>query len=275
MNMPTDLFYKKIAGRIPNLSIKLQQAGMADTDVEFVKKTFFSAVYMTTGIVISLALLLSKVNVNVLFVIFVFPLLFIMMFMYFIKFPDVKIMRIQREIDREIVFAGRFLIVELESGIPVYDAFRHVANNYPVTGKYFRNIVEDVDLGTTIDEALNKAVELTPSQNFRRLLWQIINSMTTGADVATSLNAVIEQIVREQRIELTEYGRKLNPLAMFYMIVAVILPSIGVTMFVILVSFLSIKLTFSTLLIIAGLMGFIQFLFYTVVKSSRPASQFE
>jgi flagellar protein FlaJ len=273
--MPTDLFYKKIAGRIPNLSIKLQQAGMADTDVEFVKKTFFSAVYMTTGIVISLALLLSKVNVNVLFVIFVFPLLFIMMFMYFIKFPDVKIMRIQREIDREIVFAGRFLIVELESGIPVYDAFRHVANNYPVTGKYFRNIVEDVDLGTTIDEALNKAVELTPSQNFRRLLWQIINSMTTGADVATSLNAVIEQIVREQRIELTEYGRKLNPLAMFYMIVAVILPSIGVTMFVILVSFLSIKLTFSTLLIIAGLMGFIQFLFYTVVKSSRPASQFE
>jgi pilus assembly protein TadC len=99
--------------------------------------------------------------------------------------------------------------------------------------------------------------------------------MTTGADIATSLNAVIEQIVREQRIELNEYGRKLNPLAMFYMIVAVILPSIGVTMFVILVSFLSIKLTFSTLLMIACLVGFIQFLFYTVVKSSRPASQFE
>jgi pilus assembly protein TadC len=109
----------------------------------------------------------------------------------------------------------------------------------------------------------------------RRVLWQIINSMTTGADVATSLNTAIEQIVREQKIELSEYGRRLNPLAMFYMIVAVILPSIGVTMFVILISFLSIKMSLSMLLMIAGLMGFIQFLFYTVVKSSRPASQFE
>jgi len=273
--MPADFFYKKIAGKIPDLSIKLQQAGMPDSEVEFVKRTFLSSFYMMTGIGVSAALLLSKVNVNVLFVIFAAPILFIMLFMYFIKFPDVKIMKIQREIDREIVYAGRFLIVELESGIPVYDAFKHVADNYPVTGKYFRNIIEDVDMGTTIDDALNRAVEMTPSQNFRRILWQIINSMTTGADIATSLNAVIEQIVREQRIELNEYGRKLNPLAMFYMIVAVILPSIGVTMFVILVSFLSIKLTFSTLLMIACLVGFIQFLFYTVVKSSRPASQFE
>jgi len=268
-------FFKSIAGKLPGLSMKLQQAGMPDTEEEFVKKTFMSAFYMTTGIVIALAVLLSKANVGVVFPVIVFPVLFLMMFMYFVKFPDVKILRIQREIDREIVYAGRFLIIELESGIPIYDAFKHVADNYPIIGKYFRNIVDDIDMGTTIDDALNRAVELTPSNNFRRVLWQIINSMTTGADIATSLNAVMEQIVREQRIELNEYGRKLNPLAMFYMITAVILPSIGITMFVIFVSFLSIKLSLTTLLIIACFMGVVQFLFYTVVKSSRPASQFE
>jgi len=270
-----DVLFKRIAGKIAGLSMKLQQAGMPDTDVEFVKKTFFSAFYMTTGIVVALTVLLTKVNVGVAVALLIFPVLFMMMFMYFLKFPDVRIMRIQREIDKEIVYAGRFLVIELESGIPVYDAFKHVSANYPVIGKYFQNICEDIDLGTTIDDALNKAVELTPSQNFRRVLWQIINSMTTGADVATSLNTVIDQIVREQRITLNEYGRRLNPLAMFYMIIAVILPSIGITMFVILVSFLSIKLTLTTLLMIAGMMGFVQFLFYTVVKSSRPASQFE
>ena len=273
--MGMDLFYKKLANKVPELRLKLQQAGMPNTEVEFVKKTFFSALYLTTGILVTLALLLSKADMGVIFLIFVFPILFLMMFFYFIKFPDIKIMKIQREIDREIVYAGRFLVIELESGIPIYDAFSHVTSNYPVIGKYFRNIVEDIDFGTTVDDALNKAVELTPSKNFRRVLWQIINSMTTGADVATSLNSVIEQIVREQKIELNEYGRKLNPLAMFYMIVAVILPSIGITMFVILVSFLSIQLTLSTWLIIACFMGFVQFMFYTVVKSSRPASQFE
>jgi flagellar protein FlaJ len=273
--MTLDMFYKVVASKIPGLNLKLLQAGMVDTEVEFVKKTIFTAFYITTGILVSLALLLSKINVSVIFMIFVFPLMFIMMFFYFIKFPDMRIMKIEREINKEIVFAGRFLVIELESGIPIYEAFNHVAKNYPVIGKYFRNIIHDIDMGTTIDAALNKAVELTPSQNFRRVLWQIINSMTTGADVSKSLNSVIEQVVREQRIELSEYGRKLNPLAMFYMIVAVILPSIGVTMFVILVSFLSIKLSLSSLLIIAALMGFVQFLFYSVVKSSRPAGQFE
>jgi pilus assembly protein TadC len=270
-----DLFFKRIANAIPELGIKLEQASMPDSPVAFVKKTVLTAFYLTTGLVVSIGLLLAKTDVNLLFLLLAFPVLLIMMFFYFIKYPDVKILRIQREIDREIVYAGRFLVIELESGIPLYDAFKHVSQNYPVIGKYFRNIVEDIDLGTTIDDALNRAVELTPSKNFRRMLWQIINSMITGADVATSLDTVIEQIVREQRIKLNEYGRRLNPLAMFYMIVAVILPSIGVTMFVILVSFLSIKLTLPTLLIITGMMGFVQFMFYTVVKSSRPASQFE
>jgi pilus assembly protein TadC len=273
--MRIDLFYKKLANKIPELNLKLQQAGMGVTPIEFVRKTCFSAFYLTTGIIIALALLLSKVGTGFIVAIFVFPVLFLMMFFYFIKFPDVKILKIQREIDKEIVYAGRYLIIELESGIPVYDAFKHVSRNYPVIGKYFKNIIDDIDLGTTIDDALNRAVELTPSHNFRRVLWQIINSMTTGADIATSLNSVMEQIVREQRIELSEYGRKLNPLAMFYMIIAVILPSIGITMFVILISFMSIKLTLSTLIMIACFMGFIQFLFYTVVKSSRPAGQFE
>lgn len=268
-------FLKRIAGRIPGLGLKLQQAGMPDTPVEFIRKTVFSAFYMTTGIVVVLAVLFAKAESSILFPLLIFPVLFIMMFLYFVKFPDVKILKIQREIDREIVYAGRFLVIELESGIPIYDAFRHVSENYPIIGKYFQNIVEDIDMGTTIDDALNRAIEITPSKNFRRMLWQVVNSMTTGADIATSLDSVMEQIVREQRIELNEYGRKLNPLAMFYMIAAVILPSIGITMFVIFVSFLSIKLTLTSLLIIACFMGVIQFLFFTVVKSSRPASQFE
>ncbi|MFH1063872.1 MAG: type II secretion system F family protein [Candidatus Woesearchaeota archaeon] len=273
--MRMSVVYKKIAEKIPELGLKLKQAGMAENEEMFVKKTVFSSFYLTTGIMMAVAMLLSKLETNLGFLLLVFPAMFLLMFMYFIKFPDVKILRIQKEIEREIVFAGRFLIVELESGIPVYDSFKHVARNYDYVGRYFRNIVEDIDLGTPMDEALNRAIELVPSQSFRRIMWQIINSLTTGSDVATALDTVVEQVVREQRIALNEYGRKLNPLAMFYMIIAVILPSIGITMFVVLVSFLSISLSLSTLIMIACLMGFIQFLFYTVVKGSRPASQFE
>ncbi len=267
--------YKRIATRFPGLKLKLQQAGMEETEVTFVRKTFLSAFYMTFGITFVAAMFLSKTDFNLINLLLVFPILMFLMFMYFIKMPDIKKLHIEREINGEIVDAGRFLIIELESGIPVYDAFKHVARNYPVVGKYFKNIVEDIDLGTAIEEALNRAVDIVPSRNFRKLLWQIINSIGTGADIAKAISSVIEQVVREQKIELNEYGRKLNPLAMFYMIVAVVLPSIGITMLVVMVSFLSINLTLGSLLMIAGMMGFIQFMFFNMVKRSRPASQIE
>ncbi len=89
-------------------------------------------------------------------------------------------------------------------------------------GKAIKQIVENVDFGATMEESIDEAIEFTPSQNFRKLLWQVMNSLRTGSDVTASLNAVVEQITREQIIAVKEYGRKLNPLAMFYMMIAVI-----------------------------------------------------
>ena len=273
--MAKNRFFKKIADSMPGLETKLMQAGMKDNPPTFVKKTFLTAIYLTIGLTIVAGIVLSKTSARVKPAILFSPILAIMMFFYFLKLPDVRVLRVEKDIDGEIVYAGRFLIIELESGIPSYESFKHVAHNYPYIGKHFQNIIQDIDLGTPMDEAINRAIELSPSKNFRRVLWQILNSFNTGADVAKALNSVVEQIVREQKVELNEYGRKLNPLAMFYMILAVVLPSIGITMFVVFVSFIGIELNMTTLLLIAGFMGFVQFLFYNIVKGSRPASQVE
>ncbi len=267
--------FRKIAGKMPALPGKLEQAGMTDSAEDFVKKTFISAFYLNTGIVVFIAFVMSKTEFKMVNLLLIFPILMIMLFFYFLKFPDMQILKREREIDKEIVYAGQHLIIELQSGISLYDSFQHIADNYPNVGKHFRNIVEDIDLGTPIDEALNRAVEMSPSHNLRKILWQIINSITTGVDVASSLEAIIEQVVRDQKIQLNEYGRKLNPLAMFYMIIAVVLPSIGITMFTVLLSFVSVQLSLTILLIIAGFMGFMQFMFYTVVKSARPPGDIE
>jgi hypothetical protein len=94
--------------------------------------------------------------------------------------------------------------------------------------------------------------------------------MKTGADVADSLNSVIDQIVRQQQIDVKEYGRKLNPMAMFYMMVAVIVPSLGTTMIIVLSTFVGFSLPLPFLLVFAVLIGLVQFMFFAVIKSSRP-----
>ena len=266
--------FQRIAKSLPGLKLKLKQAGIDDKPEDFIRKTVLSAFYMTTGLVVFLFLILAKLNVLKGALFFVVPIVFVVMFFYMIRLPDARISRKEKEISKEIVFAGRFLIVELESGVPLYNAMVNVSKNYDVIGRYFKEITDKVDLGTSMEDALNEAVEFIPSNDFRKILWQIINSIRTGSDVAKSLYSVMEQITKDQITEVNKYGKKLNPLAMFYMIVAVILTSLGMTMLIILSSFIQFELSLAILLALAGFLGFVQFMFIAMVKFSRPAIEF-
>jgi len=266
--------FQRIAKAFPMLRLKLKQAGMDDRPENFIKKTFLSAFYMTTGLVVALFLVLAKFNVLKGVIFFIVPVIFFVMFFYMIRLPDVKISKKEKDISREIVFAGRFIIIELESGVPLYNAMVNVSKNYEVLGRYFKEITDKVDLGTSMEDALNDAVEFIPSNDFRKVLWQMINSIRTGSDVAKSLYSAMEQITKDQLTEVNKYGKKLNPLAMFYMIIAVILPSLGITMLIILSSFIHFELSLTILLSLAGFLGFIQFMFIAMIKFSRPAIEF-
>ena len=266
--------FQRLSREFPALKGKLKQAGMGDKPEEFIKKTFVSAFYMTTGMVVVLFLVLAKLNVFRSILLLIVPVIFIIMFFYMIKLPDAKIIRKEKGISKEIIFAGRFIIIELESGVPLYNAMINVSKNYDVIGKYFREITDKVDLGTSMEDALNEAAEFVPSDDCRKVLWQIINSIRTGSDVAKSLYSVMDQITKDQITEVNKYGKKLNPLAMFYMIIAVILPSLGMTMLIILSSFIQFQLSLTILIALAGFLGFVQFMFIAMVKFSRPAIEF-
>lgn len=266
--------FSRISKGVPGLKLKLKQAGMDEKSEDFVKKTFISAFYMTTGLVVTLFLVLAKFNV-LKGIAFVFvPIIFIVMFFYMFRLPDLKISKREKEVSKEIVFAGRFLIVELESGVPLYNAMVNLSKNFPIVGKYFKEITDKVDLGTSMEDALNEAVEFIPSNDLRKILWQIMNSIRTGADIAKSLYSVMDQVTKDQINEVNKYGKKLNPLAMFYMIIAVILPSLGVTMLIILSSFIKFQLSLTILIALSCFLGFIQFMFIALVKISRPAIEF-
>ncbi len=257
--------YEKIAQRFPGLELKLKKAGLDQTPVQYVKRTVFLSFIIGFCLCIIVFFYFQK-----LWLFLLFPIGFGMSFMYFMRYVDLKIQKLRKKINQEIVYAGRFLIIELESGVPMYHAFKNLAKNYDTVGKYFEEVVRDVNFGTSLEDALDKAISRTPSPQLRKILWQVLNSLKTGADVKASLNAVLEQIVRQQQIDVKEYGRKLNPLAMFYMMIAIIVPSLGTTMMVVMATFVGFSLPLTILLIIVGVVGFIQLMFFAFVKSSRP-----
>jgi archaeal flagellar protein FlaJ len=268
------VFFQRIAKASPSIKLKLKQAGIEQKPEEFIKRSVIGALYMSFGLLAALFLGAAKTSFPKIILLFMFPIVFAVMIAYMMKLPDIKISKREKDISKEIVFVGRFIIIELESGVPLYNTLINTSKNFEIIGTYFKEITDKVDLGTTIEDALNEAVEFIPSNDFRKIMWQIINSMRTGSNISKSLYSVVDQITKDQMTEVNKYGKKLNPLAMFYMIVAVIMPSLGITMLIILSSFIELKLSLGILMVICGFLALIQIIFISLVKFSRPPVEF-
>lgn len=259
------MLYKRIAAKFPDLKTSLLKSKMTSTPEQYIKETVFYAVFMSVSILIILFMFTRSFKILI-----ALPFLLIIMFFYMVKRVFVNAKKLDEQISKEVVFAGRFLIIELESGIPLYNTFENIGRNYKYVGLYFNNIIEKVRLGTSLEDAINETIDVCPSENLRKLLWQILNSISTGADIASALNSVLENIVREQNIAMKEFGNKLNPLAMFYMMIAVIVPSLGITMLIVFSSFVNIQLSLVSMMIIAAAIGLLQLMFLIMIKNSRP-----
>ncbi|MEM3373725.1 MAG: type II secretion system F family protein [Candidatus Woesearchaeota archaeon] len=266
-------FYEFVASKFPSLNETLKKAKLKYNSVYFVKRTFISAIYVSLGLIFILFLFLGKSvepKILILYLLIAFPIFVFVMFFYFFQYPNIIINKMDREISKEVVYAGRFLVVELQSGVTLYKAMKNLSKSYPIVGAFFKEITDKIDLGSSMEDAISEALEYCPSQSLTKLLWQISNSLRTGSDVASPINTVVETLIKEQKIAVNEYARKLNPLAMFYMMIAIIMPSLGITMLTIVALFLGIKLELTILLTIAFLIGFIQFMFVAMINSIRP-----
>lgn len=259
-------FYQQLGTKIPGLKSKLRQARITDDLEAYLKKTVMSSFFLSFGLAVVIFLFFPSP-----LALLAIPVLFPILFFYFLRYVDVRIEKIKREVDQEIIFAGRFIIIGLESGVPIFKIFEDIEKNYVALGYYFGEITNRVYLGTSMEDAINDTLLDCPSANLRRILWQLLNSLKTGTEVAPALNSVIDQIVKEQDIAIKEYGKKLSPMAMFYMMVSLILPSLGITMLVVLATFIGLNITLPFFIVIALFLGFIQLMFLFMIRSSRPA----
>jgi hypothetical protein len=55
------------------------------------------------------------------------------------------------------------------------------------------------------------------------------------------------------------------------MMISIIIPSLGITMMVVLATFMGLKVTMPFFIVLAALIGLVQFMFLSMIRSSRPA----
>ena len=139
--------------------------------------------------------------------------------------------------------------------------------------KEIKIAVDEISGGVPQIDALERMALRNPSPYFRRALWQIINAMKEGSVINKVIENIILNLNKEQIVQIEKYGSQLSPIAMFYMMGAVILPALGIIFLVVLVSFIELD-EIVVKGIFWGLLGavlFIQFIFMGIIKSKRPS----
>ena len=192
-------------------------------------------------------------------------------FFYIILYPRLIIARKVKDLEKNLLFALRHLLIQVKSGVPLFDGLVSVSNgNYGLISKELKECAKKISTGLDQTIALEEVALKNPSLHFRRVLWQITSSIRTGADLGGTLESIVHNLSEEQKVMIRKYGSQLNPLAMMYMMLAVIIPSLGITFLIIFSAFSGIAVTESLFFVILIFLAFFQFTFIGIVKSRRP-----
>jgi flagellar protein FlaJ len=264
----------KLVKFFPGLDAKLLQAGINLKAREYLSVAIFSSFFWFFLVFCLFSLFLIKNLTLNFFLILFFSSLAIsfLSFTYINLYPNLIVIRKIKDIEKNLPFAMRHLLVQVKSGVSLFDAMGSVAEGgYGLVSVEFGKCVKQIATGIDVKDALEEMAFKNPSVYFRRTIWQLVNSMRSGVDIGDSLSLLVSNISQEQRVAIRRYGAQLSPLALLYMMLAVILPTLGITFLVILSTFSGISIpTFIFYLILVALAVF-QFMLIGIIKNRMPA----
>jgi archaeal flagellar protein FlaJ len=257
----------------PFLSQNLSQSGIEIKDREYMALTIFSSVFwflMTFSLFTLFGIILGK-NIFLMSIIFSF-LMSVFVSTYISFFPILIISKKNMDIDRNLLFAMRHLFIQVRSGVSLFDAIVSISkNNYGIISEEFGKCAKEIVTGKEEINALEEMTLRNPNIGFKRVIWQMVNSLRAGGDIGKTLNSMSKDLSEEQKVKIRKYGSQLSPMALMYLMFTVILPTLGITFLVIFSTFSGIQISQSLFYMILFVLTIFQFMFIGLVKSRRPS----
>lgn len=274
--------FKNIAFRIknfaPTLQNDLREAGISVEYIDYISAGILTAVLLlavlggVAGLLSLVALkrglLSAKLLAILVFMIIGVPVIYLF---YFLNYPKLKAGKRKRLIDEKVTFAVREIMIKVGSGVPIFNALLDVANgDYGMISTEFAYTVQEIESGVPQDKALEHLSARVPSKALKRAIDILINAIKSGSDVHGTLVLINDMLIQKQQSDMKSYAGELTPMSMGYMMVSVVLPSLGMSVFVILGSLAKINIVALIYLIPVILVVF-QVFFMGMVSSRRPA----
>jgi len=167
----------------------------------------------------------------------------ILFFLAFINYPKVIVRERAKKIDGILPFATLYLSTISSTKLPlnkIFNLFSKFSNFGEITNQ-FKSLTSDVEIfGMDVNTSLDRAIERTPSKNFKEILYGILSVNRSGGDLDIYLKEKAKTFIDEYRRKLYEFSHQLSLYieiyltsivlgAIFFTILTAIITSINAT----------------------------------------------
>ncbi|MBN1896645.1 MAG: type II secretion system F family protein [Candidatus Aenigmarchaeota archaeon] len=193
-------------------------------------------------------------------------------FFYISMYPKLMAKKKVKNLNENLPHALHHLLIQIRSGVPLFNCLVSISKaGYGELSKVFERAVNEINTGKSEIETMENLARENPSLYFRRVLWQMVNALKSGADVGTTIKEIVDNLAVEQTMAIKKYGAQLNPIAMLYMVFCVIMPTLGITFLLVLGSFIGLSINMEYIFLgILGFLVFFQFMLIGMIKAKRP-----
>lgn len=261
----------------PSLEFELEQAGFGISPRRWISIALFTLIFYFIVVFSAILVVTIAARADILKALSISLLaggsIGFASFLFLSFYPKLSAARKIKDIEKNLPYMLHHVLVQVRAGVPLYDTLVSIArSDYGLLSHEIRRVVNEINTGKSEAESLEILTRETPSFFFRRVMWQMINALKSGADIGTTMREIVDNLAVEQRVAIKKYGAQLNPLALMYMLFAVIFPTLGITFLLVLSSFTGLTINLEMILIgIIGMLVLFQFMFVGLIKSRRPA----
>lgn len=287
-------FYQALAFRLFNSISEKTMKYFSDVKIDLKKANFGYSLqeYLSISLLTSLLAFMVQLPIlsllfGLVFKSFLFSFVFsitlsfgttIFVFLFILNYPKISINEKSKEIDDTLPFAALYLSTVAGSKLPLHRTFE-IFSKFAAAGEMKRQINEineDVKIfGIDINTALERAVQRSPSKNLKELLYGMLSTIRTGADLPIYLKEKSASFMAEYRRKLYEFSRSLTVYIEVYL-TSIVLGAIFFTILTAIISGISgaagniILLQFFLVFIFLPLISMV---FIFLVKSITPGGE--
>ncbi|MBI4894738.1 MAG: type II secretion system F family protein [Candidatus Aenigmarchaeota archaeon] len=266
----------------PDLKADLKRAEMPLTVQEFISMSMtvslISLIVMLPVLSFVFGLLLSDFLFGFLLSTLVSLIVTMGVFFALPQYPKLVIQGKSKEIDDALPFATMYLSTISSSNLPLHKSFDVFTKflKYGEVVKQINSINEDIKLfGLDVATALERAIERSPSKKFREMLYGMLSTLKSGANMNIYLKEKSEAYMADYRRSLYEFSHALTVYVEIYL-TSIVLGAIFFTVLTAIVSGISgggeniIMLQFTLIFLF---MPIISAAFIMMIKSATPGGE--